>query len=253
MTEFNNIQSSPTIGKQKQYSPKLQEMIDDCILDLEFTNDDIDIFTFYGKLKSADDREAPNHNRSMEHFCCCFGGFVIDKDENILKGVYNVFDNGKMLLPQFITKSDNLKMDYVIWRTGANRPMLMAASPIKIQYSNTAIAWLNCIKRVHDGAEHPNDFVTPLSRINIVTKEYIKENIKEYNDNMKLEAALGSQLRCAQIIKSGLKYAGDVVGNGLQSGLGIAGGLIEDGIKKGITRISGAIESASISGAIYDF
>lgn len=33
MIEFNNIQSSPTIGKQKQYSPKLQEMIDNCILD----------------------------------------------------------------------------------------------------------------------------------------------------------------------------------------------------------------------------
>ena len=173
----------------------LEKALDNNLLNIEYQDSEITVLTFFGDI---DD-------------CFYYGGFVIDKNYDILKASCNIMKkSGKRYPVQFITKSDdcNIRDFFGFVPYGKDKLLsLLLPKTFAIDTMPNACCWMNYVVvpfRMGKLYEY-----APLHRAYITTEEYIANVIADLN----VEKALRNQLRCAETIKSGL----DNVANGLYS------------------------------------
>ena len=184
----------------------LEKALDNNLLNIEYQDSEITILTFFGDI----------------YDCFYYGGFVIDKNFDILKASCNIIEktSGKRYPVQFITKSDNCNIRDLFGITpyGKDKMLsLLLPKTFAINAMPNACCWMNCIVIPYKKKELYE--YAPLHRAYITTEDYIANVIADLN----VEKTLKNQLRCAETIKSGLDNIAD--------GLGQVAGAIKAGSK----------------------
>ena len=178
--------------------------LDNNLLNIEYQDSEITVLTFFGDIND----------------CFYYGGFVIDKNYEILKASCNIIEKrtGKRHPVQFITKSDGCNLcDFfgiVPYRKNKMLSLLLPNIFILDRMPN-ACCWMNYIVIPYKKKELYE--YAPLHRAYITTEDYITNAIADLN----VEKTLRNQLHCAEIIKSGLDDIAD--------GLGEVAGAIKSG------------------------
>jgi hypothetical protein len=178
--------------KTKRYD----EALDNNLLNIEYQDSEIIVLTFFGDIDN----------------CFYYGGFVIDKNYDILKASCNITEKrtGKRHPVQFITKADgcNLCDLFGIVPYGKDKMLsLLLPKTFLLDRMPNACCWVNDIVVPFRKGELYE--YAPLHRAHITTEDYIANILADIN----MEKTLNNQLRCAETIKIGLDNVANSVGN----------------------------------------
>lgn len=183
----------------------LKKALDNNLLNIEYKDSETTVLTFFGDI----------------YHCFYYGGFIVDKNYDILKASCNIIEkkSSKRYPVQFVTKSDSFNICdfFAIVPYGKDKMLsLLLPKTCLLDGMPNACCWVNDIivpfkkKELYEYA--------PLHRAYVTTEDYISNVMTDIN----IEKTLNNQLRCTEMIKSGLDNVAD--------GLDKVAGAISSGI-----------------------